>query len=56
MRMEQLRYLVESAEAKSMSRAAERLFVSPQAVSKGIRQLEDELDVTLLVRTSTGLN
>ena len=54
MRMEQLRYLVESAEAKSMSRAAERLFVSPQAVSKGIRQLEDELDVTLLVRTSTG--
>jgi len=54
MRMEQLRYLVESAEAKSMSRAAERLFVSPQAVSKGIRQLEEELDVTLLVRTSTG--
>ncbi len=54
MRMEQLRYLVEVAEAKSMSKAAERLFVSPQAVSKGIRQLEEELDVTLLVRTSTG--
>lgn len=54
MRIEQLRYLVEVAEAKSMSKAAERLFVSPQAVSKGIRQLEEELDVTLLVRTSTG--
>ena len=54
MRMEQLKYLVDIAETKSMSKTAERLFVSPQAVSKGIRQLEEELDVTLLVRTSTG--
>lgn len=55
MRMEQLKYLVEVAEAKSMSKAAERLFVSPQAVSKAIKQLEEELDATLLVRTSTGV-
>ncbi|MBO5114557.1 MAG: LysR family transcriptional regulator, partial [Peptococcaceae bacterium] len=52
MRMEQLKYLVDVAETKSMTKTAERLFVTPQAVSKNIKQLEMELDTTLLVRTS----
>ena len=55
MRTEQLKYLVDVAETKSMSKTAERLFVSPQAVSKAIKQLEAELDAELLVRTSTGV-
>jgi len=55
MRMEQLKYLVDIAETKSMSKTAERLFVSPQAVSKAIKQLENELDVELMTRTSTGV-
>lgn len=55
MRTEQLRYLVDVSETKSMSKTAERLFVSPQAVSKGIKQLENELDIELLMRTSAGV-
>ena len=55
MRMEQLKYLVDIAETKSMSKTAEHMFVSPQAISKAIKQLENELDTELLVRTSTGV-
>ena len=55
LRTERLKYLVDVAETKSMSKTAERLFVSPQAVSKAIKQLEVELDAELLVRTSTGV-
>ncbi|MBQ2994871.1 MAG: LysR family transcriptional regulator [Peptococcaceae bacterium] len=55
MRMEQLKYLVDIAETKSMSKTAERLFVSPQAVSQSIKQLETELDTELLVRTNMGV-
>ena len=55
MRTEQLKYLVDVAETRSMNKSAERLFVSPQAVSKAIKQLENELDAELLVRTSTGV-
>ena len=55
MRMEQLRYLVDVAETRSMNKTAERMFVSPQAVSKAIKLLEAELDAELLVRTTTGV-
>lgn len=55
MRMEQLKYLVDVAETKSMTKTAERLFVTPQAVSKNIKQLEMELDTVFLVRTSMGV-
>lgn len=56
MRTEQLKYLVDVAETKSMSKTAERLFVSPQAVSQSIKQLEAELDTALLVRSSQGVS
>ena len=56
MRTEQLKYLVDVAENGSMNKTAERLFVSPQAVSKAIKQLEEELGVELLVRTRMGVS
>ena len=55
MRIEQLKYLADIAETKSMSKSAERLFVSPQTVSKSIKQLEEELGAELLLRTNTGV-
>ena len=55
MRIEQLECLVDIAQTKSMNKTAERMFVSPPAVSKSIKQLERELDVQLLVRTSMGV-
>ena len=40
------------AEEKSFTRAAERLGVSPSAVSHSIRGLEEEIGVRLLSRTT----
>ncbi|MBQ7049510.1 MAG: LysR family transcriptional regulator, partial [Firmicutes bacterium] len=42
MRIEQLECLVDIAQTKSMNKTAERMFVSPPAVSKSIKQLERE--------------
>jgi LysR family transcriptional regulator, glycine cleavage system transcriptional activator len=39
----------------SMTRAAEELTVTPGAVSRQVRELEEQLDVTLFVRRATGL-
>jgi DNA-binding transcriptional LysR family regulator len=47
-----VRYFLAVAEELNFTRAAERLFVGQQAVSKSVRQLERELGVTLLERTS----
>lgn len=55
MRLEQLKYLVDIAQSKSISKTAEKFFLSSQAVSKSIKQLEQELDTDLLVRTSMGV-
>lgn len=47
-----LRYFVAVAEQLSFTRAAEQLFVSQPALSRQIRQLEADLRITLLERTS----
>ena len=50
--LRQLRTFVVVAEELNFTRAAERLFLGQQAVSKSIQQLERELGVTLLERTT----
>lgn len=42
-------------EARSISQGAARAFVSPQALSKTIQRLEQELGTPLFVRTHTGI-
>ena len=55
MRLEQLQCLLDVAQTGSLTSTAKRLFVSQQAVSKNIKQLEEELGVTILIRTKTGV-
>lgn len=55
MRLEQLHYLLVTANCHSMHKASEILHVSQQNISKSIRDLEKELSVLLFDRTASGL-
>lgn len=55
MELRQLVYFVEAANVGSFSAAAESQFVSHQALSKSIAQLERELGVNLFDRSSKGI-
>ncbi|MFF9347729.1 LysR family transcriptional regulator [Streptomyces sp. NPDC014734] len=50
-----LRYFVAVADEGTLTRAAERLFVSQPALTKQIRQLETRLGVPLFTRSRTGM-
>ena len=56
MRLEQLYYLVEIYQSKTISLAAERAHISQPALSAAISKLEDELGVHLLKRTNHGVS
>lgn len=53
--IEELRYLVEAGECGSFSSAAEKLYISPQGLSQGIRHLEQDLNVKIFHRTNAGV-
>ena len=55
MRIEQLRYLSDLQFTNSISKTASRFFLSQQSLSNNIRQLEKELNVTLLDRSPFGV-
>ena len=50
MELQQLRYFREVAAREHVTRAAENLFVSQSAISRGVTQLEEELGVPLFYR------
>lgn len=52
---EQLYYLTELDKTRSFHRCADALFISQPAISRSIKNLEKELDVTLLERSSAGV-
>ena len=54
MEIRQLKYFLAVAEQKSFVNAANQLFVSRQAISKAIGQLETELNVELFMRNTNG--
>ncbi len=56
MRLEILSYLLDIKETHSITQTADKYFISHQALSKAIRSLEKELQLTLLLRSKHGVS
>jgi LysR family transcriptional regulator, cyn operon transcriptional activator len=55
MNLQQLRYLVATADEGTMTRAAEALHVAQPALSRAVRAVESEIGVTVFERTGRGV-
>ncbi len=55
MMYERIRYFLKAAESKSLSEAAKKNYISPQAMTKQINLLEEELGGTLISRSPKGI-
>lgn len=55
MNLQQLRYLIATADEGTMTRAAESLHVAQPALSRAIRRLESEIGVTVFERKGRGV-
>ncbi|MFC0332207.1 LysR family transcriptional regulator [Paenibacillus sepulcri] len=56
MTLQQLRYVIEVANRGSMNEAAKRLFISQPSLSNAIKELEEEIHVTIFERTNKGIS
>ena len=56
MTLQQLKYVIEIASRGSMNEAAKRLFISQPSLSNAIRDLEEELQITIFERTNKGIS
>ena len=55
MTLQQLKYAVAVAESKTISGAAEKVFISQPSLTLAIHQLEDEMHVKIFSRTNKGI-
>ncbi len=55
MTLNQLRYVVTIAECSSITQAAKKLFLSQPSLTSAVHELENELGITLFLRTSRGI-
>lgn len=55
MTIQQLQYVLEIANSGSVSKAAKRLYLSQPNLSSSIKNLENELGITIFERTSSGM-
>lgn len=56
MRIEQLQHLLAIAKWRSMSQAAQQLYLSPSTLSISVKNLEDELGFSIFARTPQGVS
>ena len=55
MTLQQLKYVIEVAKNQSISKAAQNLFISQPSLSNALKELEQELGITIFLRTSKGI-
>lgn len=53
--LQQLKYALEIASKGSMNEAAKSLFISQPSLSNAIKELEQEIKITIFVRTNRGV-
>ncbi|KXL51873.1 HTH-type transcriptional regulator CysB [Anaerotignum neopropionicum] len=56
MTLMQLEYIMEIYHCGSMNKAAQNLFVSQSAISTAIKELEEELGITIFIRSNRGIS
>lgn len=55
MTLQQLRYVVTVAETGNITEASKRLFISQPSLTNAIRELENEMHITIFIRTNKGV-
>ena len=55
MTLQQLKYVIEVARSRSISKAAQQLFISQPSLSNAIKELEKEMGITIFSRTNKGI-
>ncbi|NLC45272.1 MAG: LysR family transcriptional regulator [Clostridiales bacterium] len=55
MTLQQLRYVICVANNKSMNKAAEELFITQPSLSSAIKELEEEIEIELFLRSNRGV-
>ncbi|MBQ7944250.1 MAG: LysR family transcriptional regulator [Lachnospiraceae bacterium] len=55
MTLSQLKYVITVAEEKSMNEAAKKLFISQPSLSAAIKEIEDEVGITVFHRSNKGV-
>ena len=56
MTLQQLKYILTTAKCGSINEAAKSLFISQPSLSNAIKELEDELAITIFPRTNKGIH
>lgn len=56
MTLQQLKYVIEVARSRSISKAAHNLFISQPSLSNALKELEKEMGITIFLRTNRGID
>ncbi|WEG17342.1 LysR family transcriptional regulator [Alkalihalophilus pseudofirmus] len=55
MTLQQLKYVIEVARCRSINKAAQKLFISQPSLSNALKELEEEIGITIFSRTNKGI-
>lgn len=55
MTLQQLKYVIEVARSRSISKAAQNLFISQPSLSNALKELETEIGIMIFMRTNKGI-